>query len=182
MPSRTITLRRAFATPAGRIALTLALALGSLAVQVAHAAPGGHGMHGEHGGGHGMVGSGRHMDRMLDNVNATAEQRTQVQAIVKAAQTDMKAQREAGRSLHQQSQALFTQPTVDARAAETLRQQMLAQHDQASKRRLQMMLDISRVLTPEQRTKMAERMSQRRSMMERHRSERDGLDKAQPAR
>jgi Spy/CpxP family protein refolding chaperone len=176
---------RALAQPAGRIALTLALALGSVAMQVAQAAPGGPGMHGEHAGGpggFGMMGGGRHMDRLLDSVNATADQRTQIQAIVKAAQADMKAQRDAGRSLHQQSQALFSQTTVDARAAEALRQQMLAQHDQASKRQLQMMLDISRVLTPEQRAKVAERMNQRRAMMERHRGERDALDKAQPAR
>jgi Spy/CpxP family protein refolding chaperone len=35
---------------------------------------------------------------------------------------------------------------------------------------LQMMLDISAVLTPEQRKALAERMAQRRSMMERHRA------------
>jgi protein CpxP len=62
---------------------------------------------------------------------------------------------------------LFTQPTVDARAVETLRQQMLAQHDQASKRMMQAMLDGSRVLTPEQRAKMADMAGQRRAMMER---------------
>jgi Spy/CpxP family protein refolding chaperone len=33
------------------------------------------------------------------------------------------------------------------------------------------------VLTAEQRKTLAERMAQRRSMMERHRSERDALDK-----
>ena len=36
---------------------------------------------------------------------------------------------------------------------------MLAQHDQASKRTLQAMLDVSRVLTPEQRKALAERMA-----------------------
>ena len=76
--------------------------------------------------------------------------------------------------------ALFTQPTVDARAAEALRQQMLAQHDQASQRMLQTMLDVSRVLTPEQRKTLSDRMQQRRSMMERHRHERQSLDGAKP--
>jgi Spy/CpxP family protein refolding chaperone len=169
--------------PARQIAITLALALAGGAWQVAQAAPGpgGPGMQGEHAGPGGW-GDGRHLQRMLDSVNATADQRTQIQQIVTAAQTDLKAQRAQGRALHQQSQALFAQPTVDARAAEVLRQQMLAQHDQASKRRLQMMLDISRVLTPEQRAKVAERMNQRRAMMERHRAEREALDKTQPAR
>jgi len=60
---------------------------------------------------------------------------------------------------------IFAAPTVDAAAAESVRQQMLAQHDQASKRMLQAMLDVSNVLTPEQRAKMAARMKERSSIM-----------------
>jgi Spy/CpxP family protein refolding chaperone len=166
-----------FSTPRGARMLlaTLLVAVIASVSQVAMAAgPGGHGMH----GGMGMMGNPRHMERMLDAVNATAEQRTQIQQILQTARADMSAQREAGRKLHEQSAALFAQPTVDARAAETLRQQMLAQHDQASKRGLQVMLDVSRVLTPEQRKTLAERMAQRRSMMERHRAERESAERA----
>ena len=191
MKTRSTAVIHLFAVPARQMALTLALALAGGAVQVAHAAPGGPGMHAEHAGPGGMgigmgmptgMGNPRHIDRMLDSINASPDQRTQIQAIVKATQADMQAQREKGRALHQQGQAIFTQANVDARAAEALRQQMLAQHDQASKRTMQMMLDISRVLTPEQRAKVAERMNQRRAMMERHRGEREALEKAQPAR
>ena len=193
MKTRSTAVIHLFAVPALQMALTLALALAGGAVQVAHAAPGGPGMHAEHAGPGGMgigmgmgmamgMGNPRHIDRMLDSINASPDQRTQIQAIVKATQADMQAQREKGRALHQQGQAIFTQANVDARAAEALRQQMLAQHDQASKRTMQMMLDISRVLTPEQRAKVAERMNQRRAMMERHRGEREALEKAQPAR
>ena len=60
---------------------------------------------------------------------------------------------------------IFAAPNVDAAAAESVRQQMLQQHDQASKRMLQARLDASKVLTPEQRAKMAERMKQRGDMM-----------------
>ena len=74
--------------------------------------------------------------------------------------------------------ALFAQPTVDARAVETLRQQQMAQHDAASKRMAQLMIDVSRVLTPEQRKALAERMAQRRALMERHRGERDAAERA----
>jgi Spy/CpxP family protein refolding chaperone len=123
-----------------------------------------------HGGG--MMGSPKMAERMLDGIGASAEQRTQIRQLVEAAQKDMSAQRESGRTLREQAARLFAEPTVDARAAETLRQQMLAQHDTASKRMTQLMLDVSRVLTPEQRKQMAERMAQRRTMMERHRHER----------
>ena len=137
-----------------------------------------------HGGGHhergGMMmgGSPRHVERMLDAVNASDAQRAQVRQIAEAAAADMKAQHEAGRALREQQIKLFTQPTVDANAVEALRQQQLAQHDQSSKRMTQAMLEISRVLTPEQRGKLAERMQARRELMQRHQHERQQLDKA----
>jgi Spy/CpxP family protein refolding chaperone len=59
---------------------------------------------------------------------------------------------------------------------EALRQQQLAQHDQASKRMTQALVDAARVLTPEPRKMMADRMAQRRALMERHRAEREAID------
>ncbi len=173
---------------------TTVVALAGLVSQAAWAAPAdgpmgpGHGMHqgmhgGMHSGGHGMGGpgmGGRHMGRMLDAVNATSEQRTQIKAIMDAAHKDMDAMRTSGRKLHEQQAALFAQPNVDARAVEDLRQKMLAQHDAASKRMTQAMLDASKVLTPEQRKSLADKMEKRRSMMERHRAERQQLDGAAP--
>jgi len=106
-----------------------------------------------------------YIDHMLDGLGVTDAQRTQIKQIAIAAANDLKAQREAGRALHEQGMQLFAAPTVDAAAAESLRQQMQAQHDQASKRMLQAMLDASEVLTPEQRAKMVERMKQRGAMM-----------------
>ncbi|HZF79623.1 MAG TPA: Spy/CpxP family protein refolding chaperone, partial [Rubrivivax sp.] len=117
------------------------------------------------------------MERVLDSINATPEQRAQIRQITLAAISDLKSQREAGRALREQSLTLFAQPTVDARAAETLRQQMVARHDQASKRALQAMLDVSRVLTPEQRKALADRMAQRKALVERHRAEREAVSK-----
>jgi Spy/CpxP family protein refolding chaperone len=127
----------------------------------------------------GLMGPGgaRHVERMLDAVKATPEQRTQVQQILQAARTDLQAQHEAGRKLRDQGQALFAQPAVDARAAEALRQQMLAQHDQATQRMMQAMLDVSRVLSPEQRKTLADSMARRRTLMERHQQERQPLDR-----
>lgn len=110
-------------------------------------------------------GIGRGTDRLLDEVGATDAQRSQVKQIAQAATADLKPQREAGRGLHAQGLQLFAAPTVDATAVEALRQQMLAQHDQASKRMVQAMLDIAKVLTPEQRAKLGERMKQRQSRM-----------------
>ena len=123
--------------------------------------PGGHG-HGP-GGGMTMFGGspehvGRGVDRLLDGLGATDVQRAQIKQIGMAAASDLKAQHESGRALREKGVQIFAAPTVDAAAAESLRQQMLAQHDQASKRTLQAMLDVSKVLTPEQRATMAARM------------------------
>jgi periplasmic protein CpxP/Spy len=126
--------------------------------------PGGH-----HGGmeGPGMMfgGHGRGLDRMLDSINATDAQRAQVKQIAQQAAADLKAQHETTRALREKAAQIFTAPTVDAAAAESVRQQLVAQHDASSRRMLQAMLDISRVLTPEQRAKIGEQMKQRHERM-----------------
>ena len=104
----------------------------------------------------------RRVDRILGKLQATDAQRVQVKQIAVAASKDLQAQRAAGRGLFERSRQLFTAPVVDANAAEQLRQEMLAQHDQTSRRTLQAMLEISRVLTPEQRATLAQRMKSHR--------------------
>ena len=123
--------------------------------------PGGHG-HGPTGGMMMFGGSpehvGRGVDRLLDGLGATDAQRTQIKQIAMAAATDLRLGHESGRALREKGAQIFAAPTVDAAAAESLRQQMVSQHDQASKRTLQAMLDVGKVLTPEQRATMAARM------------------------
>lgn len=135
-----------------------------------------HAAKGPGGPGGGAPITGRMLERMLDQVGATPEQRTQIRAIADAAAADLQAQRDAGRALREQLTQLFAQPTVDANAVEAQRQTMLQHRDQVSRRMTQAMLDVSRVLTPEQRAQWAERMGQRRQMMQRHRHERQQLD------
>lgn len=133
-----------------------------------------HGGMGPHGAGMMMFDgpgehAGRMVDHMLDGLNATDAQRSQVKQIAQAAMSDLKAQHAAARGLRERAVQLFGAPTVDAAAVEALRQQTLAQHDQASKRVMQAMLDISKVLTPEQRAKFAARFKEREEIMrERH--------------
>lgn len=162
-------------SPLRLLLLTVVVAVAGGATLTAIAAPGPHGP-AEGGPGMSMMGGTRDMARLLDSVGASAEQRGQIKQILDAAEPDQKSQRDAGRALHDQALQLFSQPTIDARAAEALRLQMLAQNDQASKRQWQLMLDVSRVLTPEQRLQFAERSRQRGAMLERHRAESERLD------
>ena len=169
------TTSRSFFNPARLFGSAVLVAvLGSVALSAW--AQGGPGMHGGGPGMHGMGLGGRMAERMLDSVNASAEQRAQVKQITDRAAADMKAQHESGRALREQGMKLFTQPVVDANAAEALRAQMMQQHDQGSRRMMQTMLEISRVLTPEQRKQLSERMAKRGEMMRRHMQERQSLD------
>jgi len=106
------------------------------------------------------------IDHMLDGLNASDAQRSQIKQIVAQAAADLKAQAAAGRGLRQRGMQIFTAPSVDAAAAEQLRQQMLQQHDQMSRRVTRAMLDVANVLTPEQRAKVGERMRDRQARME----------------
>ncbi len=128
-----------------------------------------------------LGGPPEHTERMVERMLAGASgvtdtQRSQVREIARAAGTDLRGQHDAGRALREQMASAFTQPVVDANAVEALRQKMLAQHDAMSRRITQALLDVSRVLTPEQRQQIAQKMQSRRSMMERHRGERQQLD------
>jgi Spy/CpxP family protein refolding chaperone len=133
--------------------------------------------HMHHGGGTGggmMFGGspermGRMIDHMLDGLNANDAQRTQIKQIAAGAGADLKTQMEAGRALRQRALQAFTAPTVDAATVEQVRAQMLQLHEQTSRRMTQAMLDIARVLTPEQRAKIGERMRDWQSRMDERR-------------
>jgi Spy/CpxP family protein refolding chaperone len=149
--------------------LSVLVAVSATVAMSAWAQPMRHGMGGPGGGGMMFGGSPEHVargvDRMLDGLGATDAQRTQIKQIAQAVAADMKTQHEATRALREKSQQIFAAPTVDAAAAESVRQQLVVKHDESSRRMLQAMLDVSRVLTPEQRAKLAERMKQRSEHM-----------------
>lgn len=150
----------------GRVLMALLIALGGALATSAWAQPGGAG----HGGAAMFHGSpervGRMIDHMLDGVSASEAQHSQVKQIAQAAAADLKGQRTATRELRERAMQVFMAPTVDANAAESVRQQLQVQHDQSSRRVMQAMLEISRVLSPEQRAKLGERLKQRGAQRE----------------
>ena len=166
--------RSALQRAAGRWTMIAVVALMTTTLGTAAWAEGEHGAQWEHAGRSGPGPFGprlcggpperieRGVDRMLDGLRATDAQRAQVKQIALAAARDLKAQREAGRGLFERNLQWFAAPVVDANAAEQLRLQTLAQHDQSSRRVLQAMLEISRVLSPEQRATLTQRMKERR--------------------
>ena len=101
------------------------------------------------------------IDDMLDEVDATDDQRTQVRAIATAAIADMGDFREFKREGRQALVEALTQETVDREALETLRQNKLETADRASQRLLTALADAAEVLTPAQRAELVEEWESR---------------------
>lgn len=134
----------------------------------------GHGGHGEHGRGPGMMGggsmgggmmgmmAGRHLDRMLDRVDATDEQRAKIRDISRAARNDIEKLTDVLQPLRKSAVDALAAPTVDRAAVEGIRTRLSGVTDEISKRMTTAMLDVAQVLTPEQRAKIGQDMKSRR--------------------
>ena len=70
--------------------------------------------------------------------------------------------REKVMSARQRGRVLLTQPSIDRAAIEALRVEQIALADAASKRFTQALGDVAEVLTPEQRRKIDDRLTEMR--------------------
>jgi Spy/CpxP family protein refolding chaperone len=106
------------------------------------------------------------IDRMLTSVNASAEQKTRVTAIAKAAFNDLRPLQEKSRANRAEQFKLLTQAKIDTAALEKLRLEKLQLADQRSQRINKAFIDAAAVLTPAQRVELATHMKER--MQKRH--------------
>ena len=97
-------------------------------------------------------------DWILSRIDASDEQRQQVKAIVQATVQDLAPMREQHHQNHQTMLQALTQPTIDPAALEDIRHAELQLAEEVSKRLVTSLADIAEVLTPEQRTRLAEFM------------------------
>jgi periplasmic protein CpxP/Spy len=97
-------------------------------------------------------------DRMVRHVaieiDATAEQQSKLQTIVKGAVKDLFPMRDKFLAAHRQARDLLTQASIDRGAIEKVRGDEIAAVDAFSKRLVQALGDAAEVLTPEQRQKI----------------------------
>jgi Spy/CpxP family protein refolding chaperone len=104
---------------------------------------------------------------MLADVNATDAQRERIAGIVEATTKEMAPLREKHRAARREVMELLAKPTVDRAAIEAIRAQEIQSADAMSRRFVQSLADVAEVLTPEQRTQLAEKMKQRRGHRQR---------------
>ena len=97
----------------------------------------------------------RKIDRMLDEVEATDDQRGRVHEIVKAAVADLQEARSLKREIRQDLIASLTMETIDRNELETLRLRKMETVDRMSQRMLSALADAAEVLTHAQRQELA---------------------------
>jgi Spy/CpxP family protein refolding chaperone len=95
-------------------------------------------------------------DWALGRVDATEEQKAEVQAILDRTLADVSALRGDHGALHEAAVAELTAPTIDRDALEALRAEQVAELEEASRTIVEGVADIATVLTVEQRLELAE--------------------------
>jgi protein CpxP len=114
------------------------------------------GMHAMMGGpDHGHMAAMAHMTAVLDQVGATADQKTRIATILHTGLGPMMRVHGDMRDVHGDLLKLLTAPTVDRAALEQMRAGEIAKLDQASRTATQALAAAAEVLSPDQRAKLA---------------------------
>lgn len=97
-----------------------------------------------------------HLDAMLAKIGASDAQKTQVEAILKGAFTELGSAHDAHDAALGKFHELLLAPSVDRAQMETLRADTVRSMDEASKRLITAFGDAAEVLSPEQRAALAQ--------------------------
>jgi periplasmic protein CpxP/Spy len=97
----------------------------------------------------------RHVDHLLQKVDATSDQTAKVNAIIEAAAKDIDPLRKEIGDTRKQALSLLSAPQIDRGAIEKLRSDRMAAMDKMSQRMSTAVADAADVLSPEQRQKLA---------------------------
>lgn len=104
------------------------------------------------------------IDSIIKAVDGTPEQKARLLQLSQVAMSDMQPLREQQAAVRREGMQLLATPVIDRRALEALRVRQIALADTLSKRRVQHLADAADVLTPAQRSKLAERMQKHGAM------------------
>jgi protein CpxP len=114
-----------------------------------------------HGMGFGPGFGGHHLERMLEEIDATPEQEDKLEAIMDKLHDDVRPIMRGFRDTRDDVAKLLGAATIDREAAEKLRAERVAAVDEASRKLTTALLDAAEVLTAEQRAEMVEHFEDR---------------------
>jgi Spy/CpxP family protein refolding chaperone len=117
-----------------------------------------HHMMSGHGGMHAMTMA--HVGKMLDQVGASSEQKSRIEAILRAGFAPMSGLHQEMAQSHASLHAILTAPTIDRAALEQLRAADVAKIDEATRVMTKSLADAAEVLTPDQRAKLSAKMAE----------------------
>ncbi len=100
-----------------------------------------------------------HIGKLLDQVGASAEQKSRIHTVLQAGLAPMAGLHDEMGQTHARLHALLAAPTIDRGALEQLRVGEIARLDQVSHTVVQAIADAAEVLTPEQRARLATLMT-----------------------
>ncbi|AMC35003.1 Spy/CpxP family protein refolding chaperone [Janthinobacterium sp. B9-8] len=101
------------------------------------------------------------LDKALKEVGATDAQKAQLNQLAEQAFTEMKTQRTAMHADKDELRKALSQTTVDAAQLETLRAAKIKAMDESSRKLTAILAEASKILTPEQRLKLVEKMDRK---------------------
>ena len=104
----------------------------------------------------------KRLSRMLEHVNATVQQETQIKAVLARHRSEMKASHQERKQLRDSMRAVMTAPTIDAAAVEGVRSKMTAHAEKSSRLLTEVAVQVGQVLSQAQRQQLAEHMAHKR--------------------
>jgi Spy/CpxP family protein refolding chaperone len=147
-----------------------ALALGGASISAAHAQAAAESQEIDPSDAGAMAGGfmAHRMEKILDQVNATASQRSQIEGIWNGLRPQLKALHQQHRALHKQMVGALTAATINPSAVEQLRKQGLSLTDQTSTLLTQGFVQSAQVLTATQRQQVQTFLSQEHGRFHHH--------------
>lgn len=103
----------------------------------------------------------RRIDGLIKMINGTPEQKAKLVALAQAAMADVKPMREQMRAARRKGMELLSAASIDRPQIEKLRSEQVQLMDALSRRMSQQMADAAEVLTPAQRSQLAQKMAER---------------------
>ncbi|MBF0381226.1 MAG: Spy/CpxP family protein refolding chaperone [Magnetococcales bacterium] len=130
-----------------------------------HSMKGGWCMKGRHFGDHDQARMKERIDFKVDwilkDINATEQQKNQIKDIVGNSITKMQANRSQHKTMKRDLISMLSQPELDSAKLDQLRKDMLGKVETTSVSIMDSLVEISEVLTPEQRMLLVERYQNR---------------------